>query len=96
MTTMLNKAAEAVDPEIWAIDGPTPTRGDVTDFHARRQRSISIALAVLHAIREPSDTVLEHGQNLANDAYLEPDELPADAYFLWQEMIDTIIAEQEA
>jgi hypothetical protein len=40
----------AIDPEIWAIDGPVPTRFDVNEFHARRQQSSRLATAALSAL----------------------------------------------
>lgn len=39
--------ASLIDPEIWAIDLPIPTRGNTIDFHARRQASIAKADAIL-------------------------------------------------
>lgn len=48
---------------------------------------------VLERLREPGDDVLEVGQNVCNAAYLEPDEVPADAYFVWQAMLDAAVRE---
>lgn len=39
--------ARAIAPEAWADDLPIPTRGDVLEFHARRQESCRKARAVL-------------------------------------------------
>lgn len=46
---------------------------------------------VLERLREPGDDILEVGQNVCNAAYLEPDEVPADAYFVWQAMLDAAV-----
>lgn len=45
----IERAARALDPEIWEIDAPTPTRAATEDFHARRSKSIETARTVLTA-----------------------------------------------
>ena len=47
---VVERAARAVDPEIWTDDIPIPTRAGIHSFHARRQRSCVIARAALDAI----------------------------------------------
>lgn len=39
--------ARAIDPQAWADRLPVPTRGDVIDFHERRQASVAVADRVL-------------------------------------------------
>lgn len=46
---MLMRAAEAVDPAVWAEALPIPTRSDTISWHARRQESIKVARRVLAA-----------------------------------------------
>ena len=50
-----------------------------------------VARAVLQAIRDPSEAMDEKGQEVCNAAYLEVDEVPADAHFVWQAMIDAAL-----
>jgi hypothetical protein len=45
----IERAARALDPEIWEIGAPVPTRAATEDFHARRSRSIETARTVLTA-----------------------------------------------
>lgn len=46
------RVAAVIDPEIWGIDGPTPTRSETEDFHKRRRKSGSQAVAIL-ALLDP-------------------------------------------
>lgn len=59
---------------------------ELTDDEMRSLAKAALAEAV-RAMMEPGDDTLEAGQNLCNDAYLDPDEVPADAYFVWQAML---------
>lgn len=52
---MIDRIARAIDPEIWEIDGPVPTRGATEDFHRRRQESIRVARRVIEAMTEQND-----------------------------------------
>lgn len=56
-----------------------------------REMADAAIRTVLERLREPGDDMLEVGQNVCNAAYLEPDELPADAYFVWQAMLDAAV-----
>lgn len=53
--------ARVIDPDVWADDGPVPTRGHVLTFHERRQKSCQIARAAIAALDAcRSDTVVLH------------------------------------
>jgi len=56
-------AAAALDPEIWAMDGPGLTRSEVQIFHQRRQDSAVAASATvrayLSALPAPDDGLVE-------------------------------------
>jgi hypothetical protein len=57
----IEAVARALDPEIWNIDLPIPTRADVTSFHERRERSNTQAGAAIAALpaQEPASDVVE-------------------------------------
>ena len=47
-----------------------------------------LARAAIEAMREPTEDMDQSGQTVCNDAFLEKEEVPADAHFVWKEMID--------
>lgn len=63
------------------------------EIEAALKKADAAIRTVLERLREPGDDMLEVGQNVCNAAYLEPDELPADAYFVWQAMLDAAVRE---
>lgn len=50
--------ARGIDPEIWEMDLPAPTRDAITDFHARRRKSIATARSILAALKEAGMVIL--------------------------------------
>jgi len=87
--------AAAVDPEIWAMDTPPPTRADIEAFHARRRKSVEIAKAVLTAASPhmpvPAGWVLVPEEptremyKAASDNFVPP----ADAAAAWYAMLSS-------
>lgn len=50
MTDVIEIMARAIDPDVWSMDGPVPTRADVIAFHDLRQKSSVKATAILAAL----------------------------------------------
>jgi hypothetical protein len=48
---MVERVAAALDPEIWAIDLPIPTRANTEVFHIRRRKSVLLARAAIAAMQ---------------------------------------------
>lgn len=85
--------AAAIDPDIWQMDLPVPTRDDVVGFHIRRQESVERADAILAALSaagyaivpvEPTFRMKSAGRVQANDERLYSDEM---AKCVWNAMI---------
>lgn len=47
---LMQKIAQAIDPEVWAQNMPVPTRADTVKFHRRRIDSLLAAARVRDAI----------------------------------------------
>lgn len=95
--TKIEEVARAIDPDIWAIDGPIPTRADTIDFHARRQASIDCARIAVDAMRIPTEamTFAGHGP-LESSVGTSNGELYFDAegpFHTWNAMIDAALQE---
>jgi hypothetical protein len=70
MSEMIERVAMAIDPDVWASDGPTPTRGDTVDWHARRQKSCAVARAAIEAMQPFVDDMVHDARNEGfNDGY---------------------------
>jgi len=72
---VVERAARAIDPKIWAIDAPTPTRDDTFQFHVRRQKSVELAKAAIAALQaelaaahQANDTALAMAMQAGADA----------------------------
>lgn len=49
---MIEKLAEAIDPEIWSENSPVPTEAGIVTMHKRRKLSCSVAERVIEALVE--------------------------------------------
>ncbi|MCO5092091.1 hypothetical protein [Bosea sp. (in: a-proteobacteria)] len=49
---VVERVATIIDPEIWAIEQPIPTRGHVEDFHQRRRSSCDLAQRIIAALSQ--------------------------------------------
>jgi len=91
MDSMIERVARAIDPEIWAVDAPIPTRSATIDFHARRQESCRVARAAIEAMREPTDAITCAIAD-ASPSYTMKD----TRIRIWEAAIDAALNEQVA
>lgn len=89
--TMIERVARAIDPDIWEIDGPIPTKADTIKFHQRRQYSIAKARAAIEAMRDHTREMDAAGYEACSwDIVKGPDHV--DVY---RAMIDAALQEKE-
>ncbi len=49
---LIEKIAATIDPEIWEMGAPIPTRADTISFHSRRQDSVRLATKITSSIAD--------------------------------------------
>lgn len=49
---LIQKIAQAIDPDVWGDDIPVPTAGHTVAFHRRRIDSMTAAVRVMAAIED--------------------------------------------